>query len=127
MGKLARSIRNSSAPCLEKLAERHIIVGSFKDAVATLSTNMWVSDFLAAFSRMNADAEAVKLDHAGFAFYQLELMEQELSDFVHADATTRPRLLSESVRNDLKNDSYGYVGELGDYVQCKLAYVVRQR
>jgi hypothetical protein len=74
-----------------------------------------------------ADAEAVKLDHAGFAFYKLELMEQELSDFVHADATAPRPLLSEAVRNGLKNESYGYVGELGDYVQCKLAYVVRQR
>jgi hypothetical protein len=69
----------------------------------------------------DANAEAVKLDHAAFVLFVVEQMEIELSDFIHMDGAEIHGLVSDDIRNDIKADSYGYVGELGSYVQCKLA------
>lgn len=71
-----------------------------------------------------ADADAVKLDHAGFVFFPLELMEVELRKFLDRDAEALRPLLSENTRGELEGRSYGYVAELGTYVQCKLSNVI---
>lgn len=72
----------------------------------------------------DANAEAVKLDHAAFVFSVLEQMEIELSDFIHIDGAEIHGLVSDETRNDIKADSSGYVAELGSYAQCKLAGVI---
>jgi hypothetical protein len=70
------------------------------------------------------DADAVKLDHAGWALSAIESMELALAEFLLKDAQAKQPLLAATARQGLDGSSSGFVANLGMYMQCKLADVM---